>query len=79
MNKTTPETACREEPRTLCAPRGCAEKQVWIVNRERIVILLPKCLFQCHACENQVKAAVVAKPVEECDLEPQKVGFWFFL
>ena len=42
-----------------------------------IVILLPECLFQCHACENKVKAAVVAKPVEECDLEPQKVGFWF--
>merc|ERR1712032_331819 len=28
---------------------------------------------QCHSCENQVKAAVIAKPVEECDLEPQKV------
>ena len=30
-------------------------------------------ILQCHACENQVKAAVVSKPVEECDLEPQKV------
>ena len=28
VNKTTPETSCREESRTLCAPRGCAEKQV---------------------------------------------------
>merc|ERR1711971_270748 len=53
VRKTTPETACREEPRTLCAPRGCFQEQ-------------------CTSCENQVKAVVVAKPVEECDLEPQK-------
>ena len=31
-----------------------------------------KLSFQCTSCENQVKAVVVAKPVEECDLEPQK-------
>jgi len=53
VRKTTPETSCREEPRRLCAPRGCFEEQ-------------------CTTCENQVKAVVVAKPVEECDLEPQK-------
>ena len=29
-------------------------------------------IVQCTSCENQVKAVVVAKPVEECDLEPQK-------
>ena len=28
VTKTTPDTSCREESRTLCAPRGCAEKQV---------------------------------------------------
>ena len=28
VNKTTPDTSCREESRTLCAPQGCAEKQV---------------------------------------------------
>jgi len=30
VRKTTPETACREEPRTLCAPRGCFQEQVCI-------------------------------------------------
>ena len=29
VTKTTPETSCRKESRTICAPRGCAEKQVW--------------------------------------------------
>ena len=29
-------------------------------------------IVQCTSCENQVKAVVIAKPVEECDLEPQK-------
>ena len=28
VTKTTPQTSCREESRTLCAPKGCAEKQV---------------------------------------------------
>ena len=28
--------------------------------------------FQCQVCENQVKAVIVSKPKEECDLEPQK-------
>ena len=28
VTKTVPETSCREESRILCAPRGCAEKQV---------------------------------------------------
>ena len=30
MRKTTPDTSCREQARELCAPRGCAEKQVSI-------------------------------------------------
>ena len=27
----------------------------------------------CQSCETQVKAVVASKPVEECDMEPQKV------
>ncbi len=30
VKKTTPDTSCREESRELCAPKGCAEKQVSI-------------------------------------------------
>ena len=54
VTKFSPETACREMSRQLCAPTGCAEKQ-------------------CHSCETQVKAVVASKPVEECDIEPQRV------
>ena len=33
--KTTPDTSCREVARELCAPKGCAEKQV---SRFRAII-----------------------------------------
>ena len=28
VTKTTPDTSCSEQARELCAPKGCAEKQV---------------------------------------------------
>ena len=28
VKKTTPDTSCSEQSRQLCAPKGCAEKQV---------------------------------------------------
>ena len=38
VNKTTPETSCREEPRRLCAPRGCAEKQARDTSQFKILL-----------------------------------------
>ena len=41
VKKTTPDTFCSEQSRQLCAPKGCAEKQVEYLSNSTI----KKCLI----------------------------------
>ena len=75
MTKYSPETSCDQVSRELCAPKKCKESAVSNHIKQKLVLRgrdFYTFTFQCQVCENQVKAVIVSKPKEECDLEPMK-------
>ena len=40
VTKYSPETTCREVSRQLCAPRGCAEKEVELTLGNQAILII---------------------------------------
>ena len=78
VTKFSPETACREVSRQLCAPAGCAEKQCHSCETQVKAVVASKPVEECdiepqQVCRHVTKMLPKLEPATECVQVPHEV------
>merc|ERR1711971_1209895 len=78
VNRTTPDTKCRQESRELCAKKPCLEETVVQCANETKTVIVSKPKEECdmephETCRSITKMVPHLRAVEECVNVPQEV------
>merc|ERR1711971_349977 len=78
VNRTTPDTKCRQESRELCAQKPCLEETVVQCANETKTVIVSKPKEECdmephETCRSITKMVPHLRAVEECVNVPQEV------